>query len=190
MRRRDYARSQRSRHAAQRSDPALLLKRQRNRRIRGYVRARDLARAHSEPRPLDRSHLEAEAPRSRPARPLGFATDSLAEGSGFEFPVPRCALIANSAALVAPPDSAVRGGSLNGRLTTPIGGGPATARLTRREDRSAQLGRGPKTLVIGYRFLNGSAASAVCPNRSSRVTKSRSSINVMGRFRRSMLSFS
>ena len=38
------------------------------------------------------------------------------EGSGFELPVPRCALIANSAALVAPPDSAVRGGSLNGRL--------------------------------------------------------------------------
>jgi hypothetical protein len=25
---------------------------------------------------------------------------------------------------------------LNGRLTTPIGGGPETARLTRREDRS------------------------------------------------------
>ena len=38
------------------------------------------------------------------------------EGSGFELPVPHCALIANSAALVAPPDSAVRGGSLNGRL--------------------------------------------------------------------------
>src|SRR6516162_2747220 len=44
-----------------------------------------------------------------------FADSSL-EGSGFELPVPRCALIANSAALVAPPDSAVRGGSLNGRL--------------------------------------------------------------------------
>jgi len=44
------------------------------------------------------------------------------------------ALIANSAALVAPPDSAVRGGSLNGRLQPPIGGGSATARLTRRED--------------------------------------------------------
>src|SRR5712664_742190 len=83
-------------------------------------------------------------------------TDSLVEGSGFELPVPRCALIANSAALVAPPDSAVRGGSLNGRLTTPIGGGPATARLTRREDRSAQLGRGPKTLVIGRQRTIGS----------------------------------
>src|SRR6516164_11317505 len=42
--------------------------------------------------------------------------DSLLEGSGFELPVPHCALIANSAALVAPPDAAVRGGSLNGRL--------------------------------------------------------------------------
>ena len=41
--------------------------------------------------------------------------DSLLEGRGFELPVPRCAIIANSAALVAPPDSAVRG-SLNGRL--------------------------------------------------------------------------
>jgi hypothetical protein len=88
LRQRDYARSQRSRHAAQRSDPALLLKPQRNRRIRGYARARDLARAHSEPRPLDRSRLEAAAPRSRPARPLGFATDSLAEENGFELLVP------------------------------------------------------------------------------------------------------
>ena len=33
--------------------------------------------------------------------------DSPLEGGGFELPVPRCALIANSAALVAPPDSAV-----------------------------------------------------------------------------------
>src|SRR5580692_2321460 len=41
-----------------------------------------------------------------------FRLDSLLEGTGFELPVPRCALIANSAALVAPPDSAVRGGSL------------------------------------------------------------------------------
>src|SRR6516225_2182425 len=41
---------------------------------------------------------------------------SLLEGSGFELPVPRCALIANGAALVAPPDSVVRGGSLNGPL--------------------------------------------------------------------------
>ena len=95
------------------------------------------------------------------------------EGSGFELPVPRCALIANSAALVAPPDSAVSGGSLNGRLRTPIGGGPATARLTRREDRSAQLGRGPENLgnraAANYRFLNGSAASAVCPDRSREI---------------------
>src|SRR5271167_4402021 len=82
--------------------------------------------------------------------------DSPLEGSGFELPVPRCALIANSATLVAPPDSAVSGGSLNGRLTTSIGGGPATARLTRREDRSAQLGRGPKTLVIGRQRTIGS----------------------------------
>jgi len=66
-----------------------------------------------------------------------FVPDSLLEGSGFELPVPRCALIANSAALVAPPDSAVSGSSLNGRLTTAIGSGPATARLTRREDRSS-----------------------------------------------------
>ena len=51
--------------------------------------------------------------------------DSPPEGSGFELPVPRCALIANSAALVAPRDSAVSGGSLNGCLTTAIGGGPA-----------------------------------------------------------------
>ena len=125
-----------------------------------------------------------------------FAPDSPLEGSGFELPVPRCALIANSAALVAPLDSAVNGGSLNGRLILQPRsvGGPATARLTRREGRLAQLGRGPENLgnraAANYRFLNGSAASAVCPDRSSRVTKSRSSINVMGRFRRSMLSFS
>jgi hypothetical protein len=35
----------------------------------------------------------------------------------------------------APPDSAVSGGSLNGRLTTRSVGGPVIARLTRREDR-------------------------------------------------------
>jgi hypothetical protein len=67
-----------------------------------------------------------------------FARDSPLEGSGFELPVPRCALIANSAAL----GRAACGGEgrlLNGRLTTPIGGGPATARLTRREDRDAAL---------------------------------------------------
>src|SRR6516165_2453682 len=44
-------------------------------------------------------------------------------------------------------------------------GGPAIARLTRREDRSAQLGRGPKTLAIGRQrtigSLTGSAAFAV-----------------------------
>jgi hypothetical protein len=48
------------------------------------------------------------------------SSDSPLEGSEFELLVPRCALIANSPALVAPPDSAVSGGSLNGRLTTPI----------------------------------------------------------------------
>src|SRR6516162_3607486 len=53
---------------------------------------------------------------TRILRESRFAMDSPLEGSGFELPVPRCALIANSAALVAPPDSAVRGGSLNGRL--------------------------------------------------------------------------
>jgi hypothetical protein len=52
---------------------------------------------------------------------IRFARDSPLAGSGFELPVPRCALIANSVAPVAPPDSAVSGGSLNGRLTTPIG---------------------------------------------------------------------
>jgi hypothetical protein len=41
--------------------------------------------------------------------------DSPPEGSGFELLVPRCALIANSAAVVAPPDSAVSGGSLSSR---------------------------------------------------------------------------
>ena len=92
--------------------------------------------------------------------------DSPLEGSGFELPVPRCALVAYSAALVAPPDSAVSGSSLNGRLTTPIGGGPETARLTRREDRSAQPGCGPENLVIG-RPLEGNSsvrlpATCVC----------------------------
>jgi len=82
---------------------------------------------------------------SIPQGEISRETDCLLEGGGFEPPVPRCALIANSAALVAPPDSAVSGGSLNGRLTTPIGGWPATARLMR-EDRSAQLGRGPENL--------------------------------------------
>src|SRR6516164_8296634 len=51
---------------------------------------------------------------AHPAATAGFSiqkgeipreTDCLLEGSGFELPVPRCALIANSAALVAPPDS-------------------------------------------------------------------------------------
>ena len=41
-----------------------------------------------------------------PTAPL-ISPDSPLEGSGFELPVPRCALIVNSAALVAPPHSAV-----------------------------------------------------------------------------------
>jgi len=127
--------------------------------------------------------------------PVQFVADSPLEGSGFELPVPQCALSSPTARPWSrPPYLAVSGGALNGHLTTPIGGRPATPRLTRREDRSAQLGRGPEDLVIGRQrtigFLTGSAASAVCPDRSSRVTKSRSSINVTGRFRRSMLSFS
>jgi hypothetical protein len=87
--------------------------------------------------PLGRAMPIPRKPAAVPPRPRRsrFVADSPLEGSGFELPVPRCALVANSAALVAPPDPAVRGGSLNGRLTTPIGGGPATARLTRREDR-------------------------------------------------------
>jgi hypothetical protein len=58
--------------------------------------------------------------------------DSPQEGSGFELLVSRCALIANSATLVGPLDSAVSGGSLNGRLILQPRsvGGPATARLT------------------------------------------------------------
>jgi hypothetical protein len=62
-------------------------------------------------------------------------------------------------ALVAPPDSAVSGSSLNGRLTTPIGGGLETARLTRREDRSAQIGCGPENLVIGRQRTIGSSTA-------------------------------
>jgi hypothetical protein len=54
---------------------------------------------------------------------------------------------------------------LNGRLTTPIGGGPATARLTRREDRSAQLGRGPENLG------NRAAAKLSVPKRLSRIRR-------------------
>jgi hypothetical protein len=102
--------------------------------------------------------------------------DSSLEGSGFELPVPRCALIANSAALVAPPNSAVRGGSLNGAALQPrsvMGGncsadpprGPIGPTRTRPEN----LGN---RAAANYRFLNGSAASAVCPDRWSRVTKS------------------
>src|SRR6516162_11426049 len=59
---------------------------------------------------------ESVADFSRNTQQYGSSPDSPLEGDGFELPVPRCALIANSAALVAPPDSAVRGGSLNGRL--------------------------------------------------------------------------
>jgi hypothetical protein len=135
---------------------------------------------------------------AHPAATAGFSiregeipreTDCLLEGSGFELPVPQCALSSPTARPWSrPPYLAVSGGALNGHLTTPIGGRPATPRLTRREDRSAQLGRGPEDLVIGRQrtigFLTGSAASAVCPDRSSRVTKSRSSINVTGRFSR------
>src|SRR6516225_7074652 len=69
--------------------------------------------------------------------------------------------------------------------------GPATARLTRREDRSAQLGRGPENLgnraAANYRFLNG---SAVCPDRSSRVTKSRSARDYQNRRIREPFQFS
>ena len=84
-------------------------------------------------------------------------TDCLLEGSGFELPVPRCALIANSAALVAPRDSVVRGGSLNAAALRPRSVvGRKTARLTRREDRSAQLGCGPENLVIGRQRTIGS----------------------------------
>jgi len=43
---------------------------------------------------------------------LAFFYGTRQPTDGFELPVPRCALIANSAALVAPPDSSVRGGSL------------------------------------------------------------------------------
>jgi hypothetical protein len=57
-----------------------------------------------------------EAGKSR-RRQYGSSPDSLLEGSGFELPVPRCALVAYSTALVAPADSAVSGSSLNGRLT-------------------------------------------------------------------------
>ena len=46
-----------------------------------------------------------------------FAPDSPLEGSGFELPVPRCALSSPTARPWArPPDSAVSGGSLNGPL--------------------------------------------------------------------------
>ena len=95
-----------------------------------------------------------------------FVPDSSLEGTGFELPVPQCALSSPTARPWSrPPDLAVSGGALNGHLTTPIGGRPATPRLTRREDRSAQLGRGPEDLVIGRQrtigFLTGSASSVV-----------------------------
>src|SRR6516165_10499750 len=78
----------------------------------------------------------------------------------------------NSAALVAP-RAAWFGGErrlLEWRPYTPDRfGGPATAWLSHREDRSAQLGHGPENLgdraAANYRSLNGSAASVV--NRSS-----------------------
>src|SRR6516165_2260182 len=116
--------------------------------------------------PAEPAHAAATAGFSILEGEIPGETDCLLEGSGFELPVPRCALVAYSAALVAPPDSAVSGSSLNGRLTTPIGGGPETARLTRREDRSAQPGCGPENLVIG-RPLEGNSsvrlpATCVC----------------------------
>jgi hypothetical protein len=49
--------------------------------------------------------------------------DSLLEGSGFELPVPRCALIANRAALVAPPAGGV-GHLTRARWLTPEGSNP------------------------------------------------------------------
>jgi hypothetical protein len=70
-----------------------------------------------------------------------------------------------------------------------------TARLAdpsiqhRRAEQAAEIGKHWPELSVARRaaakcrFLNGSAASAVCPDRSSRVTKSRSSTNVMRRFR-------
>ena len=91
--------------------------------------------------------------------PVQFVADSPLEGSGFELPVPQCALSSPTERLWSRPrDLAVSGGALNGHLTTPIGGRPATPRLTRREDRSAQLGRGPEDLgnraAANYRFPN------------------------------------
>ena len=86
------------------------------------------------PRPNNRWHLcRASALPFGSARGRNrFATDSPLEGSGFELLVPRCALIPNSATLVGPLDSAVSGGSLNGRLILQPRsvGAPATARLT------------------------------------------------------------
>src|SRR6516162_7776112 len=111
--------------------------------------------------------------RSKKIAPIGmpkaghwFVADSPLEGSGFELPVPQCALSSpTERPWSRPPDLAVSGGALNGHLTTPIGGRPATRRLTRREDRSAQLRRGPEDLVIGRQrtigFLTGSASSVV-----------------------------
>jgi hypothetical protein len=58
---------------------------------------------------LEQLELAMDALYSRDAatREQRFAPDSPLEGTGFELPVPRCALIVNSAALVAPPHSAV-----------------------------------------------------------------------------------
>ena len=53
---------------------------------------------------------------------IRFATDSPLEGSGFELPVPRCALIANRAALVAPPAGGV--GHLTRATWLTVTGGP------------------------------------------------------------------
>src|ERR1700746_2507193 len=84
------------------------------------------------------------------SRKIRSSPDSSVEGSGFELPVPRCALIANGAALVAPPDSVVSGGSLNGRLTTPIGLWAGNCSAAPRGS-IGPTGTRPRTLVIGRR---------------------------------------
>jgi len=66
----------------------------------------------------------------KPREPSGIKSgrnrwfvDSPLEGSGFELPVPRCALIANRAALVAPPAGGV-GHLTRARWLTPEGSNP------------------------------------------------------------------
>ena len=73
----------------------------------------------------------------------------------------QCALSSPTArAWSRPPDLAVSGGALNGHLTTPIGGRPATPRLTRREDRSAHPTIGIReqiAAVVKPRWSNSSS---------------------------------